>query len=549
MLLRRVLRRMGLNHIDELEQYLELLRNDANEVDRLYHDLLISVTRFFRDPEAYQVLEQHVIPQLIEQHSDTPVRVWVPGCATGEEAYSIAMLLIEQFSAAQKQPDIQIYATDIDENALEFARQGIYPETISADITSERLLRFFTLVDSHYQVKKQLRESVVFAAQNLISDAPFSKLDLISCRNLLIYLEPDVQKKVISLFHFSLHEDGFLFLGSSETIGRQVDMYKIVSKKWRLFRRIGPTRRDMINFPIVSGYKRQGLLQPLIKEDDASHELNFAELTQRQLLSDYGPASALINRKYEILYFYGATGDFLQAPTGEPTRDLIAMARQGLRTKLRTACHRAIRNNQPVIDTSARIKHNDELLPCKITVKPITDSKQAEGLLLVSFQISENTSSEESKTIEHKGEDESSLITHLEYELKSTREDLQSTIEEMESSNEELKASNEEIMSMNEELQSSNEELETSKEELQSLNEELSTVNNQLQDKVEQLDQAHNDMINLLNSSDIATLFVDTELRIQQFTPATCKLLKLIDSDIGRAVNTFATDFTGTDLH
>ena len=547
MLLRRVLRRMGLNHIDELAQYLELLRNDAKEVDRLYHDLLISVTSFFRDPEAYQVLEQRVIPQLIEQHSDTPVRVWVPGCATGEEAYSIAMLLIEQFSATKKQPDIQIYATDIDENALEFARQGIYPESITADISSERLLRFFTPVDSHYQVKKQLRESVVFAAQNLISDAPFSKLDLISCRNLLIYLEPDVQRKVISLFHFALHEDGFLFLGSSETIGRQVDMYETVSKKWRLFRRIGPTRRDMINFPIVSSYKRRGLMQPLIKED-TDHELNFAELTQRQLLADYSPASALINRKYEILYFYGATGDFLQAPTGEPTRDLIAMARQGLRTKLRAACHRAIRDNQPVIDTSARVKINNELLPCKITVKPIVDSKQAEGLLLVSFQISEHSSPDVSRIIEHKGEDESSLITQLEYELKSTREDLQSTIEEMESSNEELKASNEEIMSMNEELQSSNEELETSKEELQSLNEELSTVNSQLQDKVEQLDQAHNDMINLLNSTKIATLFLDTELRIKQFTPATGKLLKLISSDIGRAINTFATDFTGTDL-
>lgn len=547
MLLRRVLRRMGLNHIDELTQYLKLLRKDANEVDRLYHDLLISVTRFFRDPEAYQVLEQRVIPKLIEQHGESPVRVWVPGCATGEEAYSIAMLLTEQFSAVNKQPDIQIYATDIDENALEFARQGIYPETITADISNERLRRFFTLVDSHYQVKKLLRESVVFAAQNLISDAPFSKLDLISCRNLLIYLEPEVQQKVISLFHFSLHEDGFLFLGSSETIGRRLDMYETVSKKWRLFRRIGPTRRDMTHFPIVSSYKRRGLLQPLIKQD-ASRELNFAELTQRQLLTDYGPASALINRNYEILYFYGATGDFLQAPTGEPTRDLIAMARQGLRTKLRAACHRAIRDNQPVIDASARIKRNDELLPCKITVKPIVDSKQAEGLLLVSFQINENSSAAGSGIIEHKGEDESTQVTQLEYELKSTREDLQSTIEEMESSNEELKASNEEIMSMNEELQSSNEELETSKEELQSLNEELSTVNNQLQDKVEQLDQAHNDMINLLNSSDIATLFLDTELRIQQFTPATCKLLKLIDSDIGRAVNTFATDFTGTDL-
>ena len=548
MLLRRVQRRMSLNHVDQLVEYLELLRNNADEVDHLYRDLLISVTGFFRDAEAYQELEQRVIPKLIENSGDdAPVRVWIPGCATGEEAYSIAMLLLEQFSVEQKQPNIQIYATDIDENALDFARQGIYPEGIAADIPAKRLAQFFTPTESHYQVKKLLRESVVFAAQNLISDAPFSKLNLISCRNLLIYLEPDVQQKVISLFHFALHEDGFLFLGSSETIGRQLDMFETVSKKWRLFRRIGPTRREMINFPIVSSYKRRGLLQPLT-ESSADRGVNFAELTHSQLLQDYGPASALINRKYEILYFYGATGDFLQPPTGEPTRDLIAMARQGLRSKLRAACHKAIRENLPVTENNIGVKFNDEWRPCSITVKPITDSKQAEGLLLVSFQPGESTTPAGTEHLQPKMEDEPSLVSQLEYELKSTREDLQSTIEEMESSNEELKASNEEIMSMNEELQSSNEELETSKEELQSLNEELSTVNNQLQDKVEQLDQAHNDLLNLLNSTDIATLFLDPELRIQQFTPATGKLLKLIDSDTGRVINTFATDFTGSDL-
>ncbi len=548
MLLRRIQRRMGLKHIDGLAEYLELLRNDADEVNRLYRDLLISVTGFFRDAEAYNELEQQVIPQLLERNaSDIPVRVWVPGCATGEEAYSIAMQFIEQFSAAQKQPNIQIYATDIDESALEFARQGIYPESIVSDISAKRLTRFFTPTDSHYQVNKQLRESVVFATQNLISDAPFSKLDLISCRNLLIYLDPDVQKKVISLFHFALHENGFLFLGSSETVGRQLDLFETVSKKWRIFRRIGQTRRDAINFPIASSYKRRGLLQPL-KEPGTGHRPDFAELTQRQLLEDYGPASALINRRHEVLYFYGATGDFLEPPTGEPTRDLIDMARRGLRTKLRAACHQAIRENKPVVDSSIRFKRNDAWLPCTVTVKPVVDTNLGEGLLLVTFQLQENAPHAETTKPAHKIEEESSLVSQLEDELKSTREDLQSTIEEMESSHEELKASNEEIMSMNEELQSANEELETSKEELQSLNEELGTVNNQLQDKVEQLDKANNDMTNLLNSTDIATLFLDSDLHIRQFTPATGKLLKLISSDIGRDINTFATDFTGTQL-
>jgi len=549
MILRRVQRRMSLNQIDQLSDYSEFLRNTPDEAKHLFRDLLIGVTGFFREPEAYKVIEERIIPQWLERkNDDTPVRIWIPGCATGEEAYSIAMLLIEKYSTAQKPLNLQIFATDIDEAALEYARQGIYPVSITADIPPERLTRFFTQTGDHYHVNKVVREQVVFAAQNLISDAPFSRLDLISCRNLLIYLEPEVQRKVISLFHFALNEDGHLFLGSSETVGRHADLFKTVSKKWRIFRRIGPTRRGIVEFPITTGYKHRGTLQSSVKPF-APHEVNFAELTKRHLLDDYAPASVLINRKYEVLYFQGPTGDFLEAPTGEPTRDLIAMARQGLQTKLRAACHKAIHDELPVSDTSARVKRNHRWLPCIINVKPITEPKQAEGLLLVTFQNREITEPDVvGSMIEATAVEESSLVRQLEYELKATRDDLQSTIEDMESSNEELKASNEEIMSMNEELQSANEELETSKEELQSLNEELSTVNSQLQDKVEELDKAHNDMTNLLNSADIATLFLDTELNIRQFTPATGKLLGLIGSDTGRPISTFATDFTGQSL-
>jgi two-component system CheB/CheR fusion protein len=549
MIMRRVLRRMGLHRIDQLKDYCSFLRKNPDEAKLLFRDLLIGVTGFFREPEAYKVLEQRVIPQWIERNdSDTPVRIWIPGCATGEEAYSIAMLLIEKYSTAKKQLNLQIFATDIDEAALEIARQGSYPVSIAADIPPERLSRFFTQTGSHYQVNKQLREFVVFATQNLISDAPFSRLDLISCRNLLIYLEPEVQRKVISLFHFALNEDGHLFLGSSETVGRHVDLFDTVSKKWRVFRRIGPTRRDIVKFPITTGYERRGAL-PSNVSPPATPEINFAELTRRHLLDDYAPASVLINRKYEVLYFQGPTGDFLEPPTGEPTRDLIAMARQGLQTKLRAACHKAIHDDHTISDTGSRVKRNNRWYPCTITVKPIIEPKQAEGLLLVTFQsreaIYEKAAAPDAATT---AIEESTLVHQLEYELKVTRDDLQSTIEDLESSNEELKASNEEIMSMNEELQSANEELETSKEELQSLNEELSTVNSQLQDKVEELDKAHNDMTNLLNSADIATLFLDTELCIRQFTPATGKLLGLISSDAGRPINTFATDFTGESL-
>ena len=550
MIMRRVQRRMSLNHIDQLTSYYEFLRENSAEATRLFRDMLISVTAFFRDKDAYDVLEQRVIPQwIMDKDEDSPIRIWVSGCATGEEAYSIAMLLIETYTAAHKPLNLQIFATDIDDAALDIARKGLYPVSIAADISSERLARFFSKTGSHYQVNKQMRDMVVFASQNLISDAPFSRIDLICCRNLLIYLEPEVQRKVISLFHFALKEDGHLFLGSSETLGRHIDLFETVSKKWRIFRKVGPSRRDIVNFPITSGYIHRGNTSQPAAKLPATREINYAALTQRQLLDDYAPASVLINRKYEVLYYQGPTGDFLEPPTGEPTRDLIAMARQGLQTKLRAACHKAIHENQPVTDASARVKRNGSWQPCIILVKPIIEPKQAEGLLLVTFQerdaIEAATTDAQSAAIPV---EESSLVQQLEYELKAMRDDLQTTIEDKESSNEELKASNEEIMSMNEELQSANEELETSKEELQSLNEELSTVNSQLQDKIEELDKAYNDMTNLLNSADIATLFLDTEFCIRQFTPATGRLLNLLDSDRGRPIRTFATDFTGEDL-
>ena len=548
MILRRVQRRMGLNQIDQLVNYSEFLRKKPDEASNLLRDLLIGVTGFFREPEAYRILQQRVIPQWIKRKDDEQyIRIWIPGCATGEEAYSLAMLIVEAYTEAHTPLKLQIFASDIDETALEFARHGLYPVSAAADIPPERLRRFFTLTGSHYQVNKQIRELVVFAEQNLISDAPFSKLDLISCRNLLIYLEPEVQQKVISLFHFALNEDGHLFLGSSETVGRHVDLFETVSKKWRVFRRVGPTRRDIVDFPVTSGFKLAGL-SPSPVNTRGTPDINFAELTRRHLLDDYAPASVLISRKYEVLYFQGPTGDFLEAPTGQPTHDLIAMSRQGLPTKLRAACHKAIQNEQLVSDSSARVKHNNHWQPCIITVKPIIEPKQAEGLLLVTFQKLDIKDAESGLETEASPVEESSLVRQLEYELKVTRDDLQSTIEDMESSNEELKASNEEIMSMNEELQSANEELETSKEELQSLNEELSTVNSQLQDKVDELDNAHNDMSNLLNSAEIATLFLDTDLCIRQFTSATGKLLGLLSSDIGRPISTFATDFSSSDM-
>jgi two-component system CheB/CheR fusion protein len=551
MLTRRVERRMGLNHIDSIPEYLTYLREHPEELKHLVKDLFISVTSFFRDPEAFQQLASQVIVPLVQgKESDATIRIWVPGCATGEEPYSIAMLVQEQLAVEHKSCKVQIFATDVDEEALEMARQGLYPDSIAADVTPERLARFFTHVDEHnYRISKELRETMIFAPQNLISDAPFTKLDLISCRNLLIYLEPEVQKKVITLFNFALSEGGFLFLGSSETVGRQIDLFESMSKKWRIYRRIGPNRMERVDFPLVPTVEGRAMVRRPAQVAEAK-PTNFAEVAQRLLMDRFAPASVLINRKYEICYYFGPCEDYLKPPTGTPTHDLTLMAREGLDTKLRGAVHRAVRDSQTAVVNDVRVKRKDGYHPVRVTVQPVQAPRAPDGLLLITFEdeaASQRPTPAPTPQVSAEGGDDAS-IRQLESELRATREDLQTTIEELESSNEELKSSNEEVMSMNEELQSANEELETSKEELQSLNEEMSTVNSQLRDKVEELETASNDITNLLDCTDIATLFLDTDFRIKRFTPVATKLFRLINSDIGRPIADITFRFTEPDL-
>lgn len=547
MLTRRIERRMSLSHFHQLADYLAFLREHPDEVKQLFRDLLISVTNFFRDAEAFQALETEVIVPLVRaKPHDAPLRIWSAGCATGEEAYSLGMVVLEQLAAAQKSCPVQIFATDVDEDALEVARQGVYPESIVTDVSPERLGRFFTRVgDASYQVSKQLREIVVFARQNLVTDAPFSKLDLIVCRNLLIYLEPDIQKKVLALLHFSLNEGAFLFLGPSETIGGHIDLFEPVSKKWRIFRRIGPARPERVEVPITTAVDP---LVPLrrLAPPSTTRPVSFAEMTHRLLLDQFAPPAVLINRKYEILYFFGATDRYLAVPAGEPTQDLMMMARDGLRTKLRSAIHKAVRENGPVTLQGAQVKRNGGYHPVIVAIRPVVGPQGADGLLLITFQDSDQVipppRPPETTT-------EESVIRQLEYELKATKEDLQSTVEELESSNEELKVSNEEVMSMNEELQSANEELETSKEELQSLNEELTTVNNQLQDKVADLETANNDMANLLNCTEVAILFLDNHFQIKRFTPPATRLFNLIATDLNRPIGDITPKFPNSTVH
>ncbi len=552
MLMRRVHRRMGLLHLNEVAEYAAYLREHDDEVTALSRDFLIGVTSFFRDTEAFQILAHDVIPDLVRTSTpDRPVRIWVPGCATGEEVYSLAILFLEQFDRANMAPSFQAFATDINQPFLETARRGVYSSAITADVSPERVKRFFVKTDEHhYQVTTPLRESVVFAAQNLIGDAPFSRLDLISCRNLLMYLEPDVQQKVIALFHFALNEGGALLLGSAETIGRLEDMFDPISRKWRIYRRsrILPVVRAPLAVPVAHEAGWPGRTLPAV-EPRLRPGLDVTRLIQKALLDAFAPAAVLIDREYKILTVQGPVVQYLEFPPGELTRDLMAMARPGLRASIRPAVQKAVEHGTSVIDRDARVKRNGRYVPCILTVRPILEPRDVQGLLLLTFSdlvaapVAARPGKQGLRGRSKAGAKDAALAARLESELEATRAALQSTIENYEAAGEELKASNEEIMSMNEEFQSTNEELETSREELQSLNEELNTVNSQLQDKVEEIEQARNDLSNLLNSTEIATLFLDRDIRIRRFTPLAVQLTSVRASDVGRPLHELALTF------
>jgi two-component system CheB/CheR fusion protein len=530
---RRIGRRMGLKHSECVADYAQLLRQDSTEVAALCDDLLISVTSFFRDPEAWRILQEQVVrPLVARKKANAAFRVWVPGCATGEEAYSIAMLLIDEREAAAKSFPIQIFASDVDAGALEVGRAGLYSEGIVAAVPAARRRRFFIDEKHGSRVGKELRESVVFARQNLLADPPFSRVDLICCRNLLMYLEPEAQRRIFSLLHFALVEGGHLLLGTAETIGQQQDLFAVVSKHWRIYRRIGPTRYDKVRFPVMEesalGRRDQSPLHP--------RSGRLGALAQQVLTERFVPACVLINRKYEILYFAGPTEDYLIQPTGVPTEDLMSRLRDGLPTKLRGAIRRVIREGERPVVIASTVRRGDAWHRVKVTVEPLAGIGELEGFLLISFADEAPLTPPVLHSASSAGGHDESVTRQLEDELETTREELQGSIGDLESSNEELKVVNEEVMSVNEELRSSNEELETSKEELQSLNEELSTVNMQLEDKVTELEQANNDLDNLLTSTNIATIFLDTNFHVRRFTPAATRLFKLTPADHGRRI-------------
>ena len=529
-LLRRIERRMGIHHLEKGDQYLKILNDDENELERLSKDLLINVTDFFRDKAVFSYLEKNVLPDAVKDHPlDQPFRVWVVGCATGEEAYSYAMLLIEQAAKQRRHLKIQVFATDLDDDALQIARDGMYPESIESHISKARLKRFFNREDHHYHVKPELRETVVFADHNLLSDAPFSKIDLVSCRNVMIYLDAGVQNQVINLFHFALNESGILVLGTSETPNTDDTLFEPIYRKHRLYRRLNRrTRATSLDLPIARPRRPfSPSAEPSLIPSRLS--VNPSDVTKLMLLEHYMPAAVLINQKSHGLYFSGPVDRYLKVPVGEAGQDVLAMVRNGLRNDLRTAVSTSKSSGKPTKTDGAWVKRDGARGFVTIHVDPVDSDN--ETLYLITFK-----DAAEAETIDGaEGEiRDKTAVNQIAKELASTRRELQITIRDLEASNEELKAANEEAMSMNEEFQSTNEELETSKEELQSLNEELTTLNNQLQQKVDENRMIVDDLNNLLNSSQIATVFLDKELKIKRFTPSAKEIFNLIASDADR---------------
>ncbi|MGE0577733.1 chemotaxis protein CheB [Reyranella sp.] len=533
---RRVQRRMQVLQIGEVPDFIERLRKEPKELDALLQDLLIGVTNFFRDPEAFAALEREVIPALFEgKGPDDTVRVWVPGCSTGEEAYSIAILLREHVSKVQSAPKLQIFASDIDEQSLEIARTGRFPSTISKDVPPARLERYFVREDGTYRIASDLREICLFSAHNLLRDAPFSKLDLISCRNLLIYLTPELQNRLIPLFHYALNDPGYLFLGTSENVTRHSRLFATVDKAHRIFRRRPQIERRLPEFPLTApdGGGRKAAAAPRAAVD---HE-PLQSLAERQLLDRYAPAYVVINSDGELLHGSARTGKYLELPPGAPRMDIFSMARPGLRPDLRAGVHKAVNTRQVALQKNVTVGTNGGRQTIDLVVHPIRPGAAQESLYMVVFQdIGGIRPTAETETVESAEDLENANLRQLEAELRATRERLQTTTEELESSNEELKSGNEELSSMNEELQSANEELETSKEELQSINEELQTVNSELNARVEELSRANSDIANLLESTQIATVFLDRNLAVKSFTPAAKDVFRLVESDTGRPI-------------
>src|SRR6478736_1659446 len=547
---RRVERRMAVHQIELIDQYLRYLQETSQEIESLFRDLLIGVTSFFRDKEVFETLQQQLGSVLMGKAADSPFRVWTTGCSTGEEAYSLAILLREQMDALKKTFKVQVFATDIDARAIDTARAALYPASIASDVSPERLARFFSVEDGGYRIHKNIRDLLVFSEHDVIKDPPFSRLDLVSCRNLLIYMGPELQRKLIPLFHYALNPAGLLLLGSSETIGDFAELFSPVGRKAKLYQWQGDNR----------AFKPSSFGKFLPRTSETSASSSHARQTARtsgpplrglieHALLLRAPTAALVNEHGDLLYLHGQAGKFLEPSSGEADLSILKMARQGLRQDLASALRRAAVQNERITCTNVRVKTNGDFTTIDLSVEPVVPDKpsaDASRLFLVSFLAhSELAPRTDDAATTAPSSDAERQIARLTQELRAKDDHLLSTHEAMQTANEELRSSNKKLQSTNEELQSTNEELETSKEELQSVNEELATVNSELQAKVGDLSRANNDMNNLLAGTGVGTVFVDHQLCIQRFTPAVTQLINLIRSDIGRPLAHIVNNLQG----
>ncbi|MBR0739231.1 PAS domain-containing protein [Bradyrhizobium liaoningense] len=525
--LRRVQRRMQVVQIDEIAAYVDFLKNDKDEAQHLFNDLLIGVTEFFRDKREFEVLESQIVPKIFQGKGvGQQVRIWVLGCATGEEAYSIGILLREHMARMDSAPQVQIFATDIDGRALATARVGRYRTNIEADITSVRLARWFVRERDTYCVAKELREMCIFSQHNVIKDAPFSKLDLVSCRNLLIYLNAELQNRVIPLFHFALLPERYLFLGNSENVTRHPKLFAPVDRSARIFKKLETGTRLTPEFPITTSAGRMPVEVPAVHSfgPDVGLERRAQRIAER-----YAPAYVITDDNFQILHFSGRTGRYIEPTAGAATLDLLQLVHRDLRLELRTALSRAAETNEPVHAEQMQLGVNGHRFSVDITVEPVQDGAGGYRNFVVLFKDGPI------RVIETEPGNPNALVRtehveRLESDLRATRERLQATIEELESTNEELKSSIEEYQSLNEEL-------ETSREELQSVNEELTTVNGELAHRVQELTRATSDLKNFVEGTQIATVFLDNDLHVMNFTPAITQVLHLVETDTGRPIN------------
>ena len=534
---RRVYRRMQVLQIDSIGNYLARLDQDQSEAASLFRDLLINVTSFFRDPEAFEALERLVIPRLFEgRGAEDTVRIWIPGCSTGEEVFSIAILIREHMSAIRAQTRVQIFATDIDDRSLTIARAARYPAALVGNVDEKRLKRFFHRETGSYVVAKDVRDLCIFSPHSVLKDPPFSRMDMVSCRNLLIYFGAEAQTQVIPTFHYSLNPAGFLFLGTSENISQFGHLFAAIDKKHRLFR-ARDDGRSAVRLPFVLDSLRSTNGSDL-QRGQKSYAAPLRQNVDSFVLDRFAPPHVVVNGDGDVVYYSARTGKYLEAAAGLPSRQILAMARKELRIELRTALREAKESRKPVTRANIAIETQDNRMQIvTVTVSPMPDNG-GDPLFIILFVDNGTTLDREQALLRGSGEGD---VGHYEQELRDARERLQSMIEEYETALEELKSSNEELVSVNEELQSTNEELEASKEELQSLNEELQTVNIELTVKVDDLDRANSDLRNLFESTQIATVFLDRNLLIRNFTPQIARLFNILPSDRGRPLSDFAS--------